>query len=188
MLVVRSTSQFPFHSIFLLLFPASALSLIPAKPTALPSAQEQGKKVAQQLIPLPLLLWWISRDAVRAGQKCKHQPPFTFPPPALQPLSSSQLHTDLPPLLSSLLPLVPCFHKVSPWANNKVQRFRANTTCSLLWIFCGGVTSVLKKPIPEFQMHHSPSCNHMTAILGSSSSYNAAKGRSVCMFVHTCVF
>lgn len=88
-----SASQFPFHFIFFLLFPAPGLLLIPASPEL---TQQQGGRVAQQLISVPLLLWWSSRDAVRAGQPCKHQPPFSFPPPALRPHSASQFHTDLP--------------------------------------------------------------------------------------------
>lgn len=113
---VCSSSQFPFHSIFPLLLPAPGLLLIPASPEL---TQEQGGKVAQQLIPVPSLLWSSSRDAVRAGQQCKHQPPFSFPPPALRPHSPSQLHTDLP--LQAQFPPptlghspIPCCHKVSP--------------------------------------------------------------------------
>lgn len=109
-------SQFPFHSIFSLLFPAPGLLLIPASPEL---TQEQGRKVAQQLMPVPSLLWSNSRNAVRAGQQCKHQPPFSFLPPALRPHSPSQLHTDLPlqaqfPPPTLGLSLVPCCHKVSP--------------------------------------------------------------------------
>lgn len=87
--------SFPLH--FSLIVSSASPVANPSQPPALPSTQEQGRKVAQQLIPVPLLLWSISSDAVRAGQQCKHQPPFSFPPPALRPHSPSQLHTDLPP-------------------------------------------------------------------------------------------
>lgn len=97
-----SASQFPFHSTFFLLFPSPGLLLIPASPEL---TQEQGGKVAQQLIAVSLLLWSSSRDAVRAGQQCKHQPLFSFPPPAPRPHSPSPLHTDLPSSIPSSLPL-----------------------------------------------------------------------------------
>ena len=95
--------SFPLY--FSLIVSSASPAANPSQPTALPSTQERGRKVAQQLIPVPLLLWSISRDAVRAGQQCKHQPLFSFPLPALQPHSPSQLHIDLPlPTPPSSLP------------------------------------------------------------------------------------
>lgn len=44
MIVARSTSQFALHSIFLLLFPASALSLIPASPQLCPPPRSGAGK------------------------------------------------------------------------------------------------------------------------------------------------
>lgn len=175
--------SFPLY--FSLIVSSASPVANPSQPTALPSTQERGRKVAQQLIPVPLLLWSISRNAVRAGQQCKHQSPFSFPPPALRPHSPSQLRTDLPPWAqfpppAARHPPVSRCHKVSPWTNSKVHQFRANTTSSLLWIFCGEVMSILKTPYLSLRFIVAPLII-ATAILGSNCSCNAAKGLSVCL-------
>lgn len=157
----------------------------PSQATALPSTQERGREVAQQLIPVPLLLWLISRDAVRAGQQCKHQPPFSCPLPALRPRSPSQLHTNLPPLSS-----VPSSCHGAPssaslphgFSMNQQQSPSVQSECNpflalnILW------SSYVYPKInlgPEFQISRGPSHNQVTAILGSNCGYNAAKGLSV---------
>lgn len=70
----------------------------PSQPTALPAAQEQGRKVAHQLILVSLLSWSISRGAVRAGEQCKHPAPFSFPLPALRPHSIPAPCWPFPPI------------------------------------------------------------------------------------------
>lgn len=177
--------SFPLY--FFLIVPSTRPVANPSQPRAHPGAGQESSTTAntQYPIPMPLLLWLSSRDAVRAGEQWKHQPPFSFPLPALRPHSIPAPHgpssaSSIPSshsgaFSSALLPQgFSMNQQQSPSFQSKYNLFFA---LNVLW---RNYVSP-KQSIAEFKIHHGLSHNHPADILGSNFSNSAAKGLSVCV-------